>query len=323
MAFRIWGGMVHVLSTHNGEAVAVSRTWSAPSGTGTARAACTACRSPTPSRTGSRAGAWRLPGRPGRPRPRRRGSRRFDRSTAPTRPRSSTAPRPPARGAWLSWEQIRKVEHAEAGDPKHYAKGRTIIGNDIARRRHLWVAWVLELVGDVAWTREVVELQNESFAAQDDTLDKLVKRYRPTCIAMDQTGMGEKPVEDAQRRYGAQRVEGVLMTPANRLEIAGALKRRVEDVNIRVPKSTAIRQDLHAVRRAAGPHRGAAPGGHRGQRRRARRPLLGGRAGLRGGRDEPGRLRAAPGQQPRRLAGPAEPWPAGGPCGGGGMSGAL
>ena len=43
------------------------------------------------------------------------------------------------------------------------------------------------------------------------------------------------------------------MTPAARLELAGALKRRVEDVNIRVPKSTAIRHDLHAVRRAAGP----------------------------------------------------------------------
>ena len=43
------------------------------------------------------------------------------------------------------------------------------------------------------------------------------------------------------------------MTPVARLELAGALKRRVEDVNIRVPKSTAIRHDLHAVRRAAGP----------------------------------------------------------------------
>ena len=54
---------------------------------------------------------------------------------------------------------------------------------------------------------------------------------------MAQTGMGEKPVEDAQRRSGSQRVEGVLMTLAVRLEFAGALKRRGEDVNIRIPKS--------------------------------------------------------------------------------------
>ena len=42
------------------------------------------------------------------------------------------------------------------------------------------------------------------------------------------------------------------MTPTVRLELTGSLKRRVEDVEIQIPKSTAIRQDLHAVRRAAG-----------------------------------------------------------------------
>ena len=122
-----------------------------------------------------------------------------------------------------------------------------------ARRHHLWVTWVFELVGGDAWTRELREFQNARFAEQDDTLDALVERYRPSRITMDQTGMGEKPVEDAQRRYGTQRVEGVLMTPAVRLELAGSLKKRVEDVEIRIPKSTAVRQDLHAVRRAAGP----------------------------------------------------------------------
>ena len=42
------------------------------------------------------------------------------------------------------------------------------------------------------------------------------------------------------------------MTPATRLAIAGALKRRVEDVAIRVPAPTAIRLNLHARRRATG-----------------------------------------------------------------------
>ena len=130
-------------------------------------------------------------------------------------------------GAWLSWEQIHAVEHSQAGDPGRYAGGRTVIGNDIARQRHLWVASVLKLVGDVAWTRQLVELKDTSFAEPDDTLDELVDRYRPTRVAMDQAGMAEKPVEDAQRRYGAQRVEGVLMTPAVRLELVGAFKLRI------------------------------------------------------------------------------------------------
>ena len=71
-------------------------------------------------------------------------------------------------------------EHSQTGEPARYAGGRTVIGNDIARRRHLWVAWVLKLVGVVAWTREVKEFKNASFAEQDDTLGAMVERYRPS-----------------------------------------------------------------------------------------------------------------------------------------------
>ena len=70
--------------------------------------------------------------------------------------------------------------------------------------------------------------------------------------------MGEKPVEDAVRLYGSNRVEGVLMTGPRRLELAGVLKRRVEDLLIRVPAPAAVREDFHAVRRAAALACGAA-----------------------------------------------------------------
>ena len=153
----------------------------------------------------------------------------------------------------MTWAQIHAVEHPDAGRPKLYAGGRTVIGNDSARRKHLWVAWVFEQVGDVLWTREVVELENESFQAQDDEIARLMRTYNPTGLAMDQTGMGEKPVEDAEMLYGSNRVEGVLMTGPRRLELAGVLKRRVEDVTIRIPATVAVREDFHAVRRAAGP----------------------------------------------------------------------
>ena len=127
-------------------------------------------------------------------------------------------------------------------------------GDEIARRRHLWVAWALELVGDVAWTREIAERRGATFAAQDATLDEMVGRYRVSRVAMDQTGMGEKPVEDAQRRYGTSRVEGVQMSNARRLDLATALKQRFEDRTIRIPRGDrALRADLHAVKKVAGP----------------------------------------------------------------------
>lgn len=69
---------------------------------------------------------------------------------------------------------------------------------------------------------------------------------------MDRTGMGEKPVEERlaplRGATGRRRADDACW----RLELAASLKRRVEDVTIRAPKSTAIRQALHAVRRATG-----------------------------------------------------------------------
>jgi phage FluMu gp28-like protein len=70
---------------------------------------------------------------------------------------------------------------------------------------------------------------------------------------MDQTGMGEKPVEDAKRRHGASRVEGVLFSPARKLDMATVLKDRVEDRTLRLPAGDRLlRADLHAVKKQAG-----------------------------------------------------------------------
>ncbi len=162
----------------------------------------------------------------------------------------------PASGAghWLSWPIIHGAEHADAGWPDLYAGGATFIGVDVARRRDLFVIVVLELVGDVLWVREIIEARNITFSEQDALLDEAVKRYRPVRIVMDQTGMGEKPVEDAQRRHGSMRVEGVLMTTARRLDVATALREVFEDGRIRIPeKSAALRADLRSVRTEDGP----------------------------------------------------------------------
>ena len=252
MAFRIWGGRVHILSTHNGEASPFARLVSSirdgerPGRLHTVTFADAVAQ-------GLVRRQFAVTGRAWSPEAELAWVAEVREEYGADAPEELDCVPAAGDGAWLTWAQIHAVEHPDAGSPDLFARGRTLIGNDIARRRHLWVAWVIELVGDVAWTREVVELHNEPFAVQDHTLDELVDRYRPTQIAMDQTGMGEKPVEDAGRRYGTQRVEGVIMAPAARLALAGALKRRVEDVTLRIPASTAIRRDLHAVRRSAGP----------------------------------------------------------------------
>ena len=155
--------------------------------------------------------------------------------------------------AWLDFDLINGIEHPRAGDPAHAAGGVRVIGNDIGRRRDLWVAWVLELAGDVAWTREVAVLRGATFRAQDMALDELVGRWRPAAVWMDQTGMGEKPVEDAVRRYGAAVVTGCIFSPARRLGLAAALRSRAQDRTLRIPAGDReLRADLHSIKRMAG-----------------------------------------------------------------------
>lgn len=152
--------------------------------------------------------------------------------------------------SWLDYDLISACEDDSAGRPDLYTGSDTYIGVDIGRRKDLWVAWVTEWIGDVAWTREIRELKRQTFAVQDQVLDELAERYDPIRICMDQTGMGEKPVEDAQNRYGPSRVEGVIMTGPAKLRLASALKEALEDRKLRIPAgNVALRADLHSVRK--------------------------------------------------------------------------
>src|SRR6185437_11184977 len=118
------------------------------------------------------------------------------------------------------------------------------VGRDIGQRHDLHVIWVWELIGDVLWCREIIEQKRATFKEMDDAFDDVMVRYRVARACIDQTGMGEKVVEDAQRRWG-QRVEGVLFTPGNKLIMATAGKERFEDRTCRIPEGNpALRSDL-------------------------------------------------------------------------------
>lgn len=65
--------------------------------------------------------------------------------------------------------------------------------------------------------------------------------------------MGEKPVEDARRRHGESRVEGVLFSAAIKLDMATALKEAMQDRKARIPAGDVpLRADLHAIKKQVG-----------------------------------------------------------------------
>jgi phage FluMu gp28-like protein len=151
--------------------------------------------------------------------------------------------------AWLTWELIVSCEHEEAGNPLLYQGGPCYVGMDIGRRRDLTVIWVLEKIGDVFWTREVVKMKGKSFLEQDMELARIFSQYNVMRLCMDQTGMGEKPVEDAQRLYGTSRVEGVLFNGPVKQTLATVGKQRFEDRQTRIPADRATRESHHSVRK--------------------------------------------------------------------------
>jgi len=155
--------------------------------------------------------------------------------------------------AWLDYDLISACEANSAGIPLHYMGGMCFVGVDIAARNDLFVIVVAELVGEVLVVREIIAKKRISFAEQDRLLDDVMRRYRVVRVRMDQTGMGEKPVEDAKRRHGSERVEGVLFTPVARLDMATTLKESMQDRKTRIPAGDPVlRADLHSIKSQVG-----------------------------------------------------------------------
>jgi phage FluMu gp28-like protein len=157
--------------------------------------------------------------------------------------------------AWLDYELIQSCDHERAGLPEHYAGGPCYVGVDLAsgRGRDLFVVWVLEKIGDVLWTREVIADNTIGPLRQQEVLADIFHRYRVMRCSIDQTGMGETPVALAKKRHGAHRVEGVLFTGANKLTLATLGKTAFEDKKIRLRATPEVRADLHKLQKVSGP----------------------------------------------------------------------
>ena len=156
--------------------------------------------------------------------------------------------------AWLSYELISSCEDENAGLGRESYQGHPcFVGRDIGRREDLHVVYVWEQIGDVLWERERIEQKRASFADMDAAFDEVMNHYRVARACIDQTGMGEKVVEDAQRRYG-MRIEGVLFTGPSKLILATQGKEAFEDRKVRIAMGDVkLRGDLHKLRKVAGP----------------------------------------------------------------------
>jgi phage FluMu gp28-like protein len=152
-------------------------------------------------------------------------------------------------GAFIPAELITACEDPEAGRPELYQGGPVYGGWDVALRRHISVFWPFEDVAGTLILRERCEMEKLTFAQQYEERDRMFRTYRMARVKADQTGMGEKVVEDSVALYG-DTFEGVIFTSAVKLRLATTLKDRFERRTIRIPPDPAIRAQLRAIKQA-------------------------------------------------------------------------
>jgi phage FluMu gp28-like protein len=124
-------------------------------------------------------------------------------------------------------------------------EGRLFAGIDIGRKKDLTVLWLLELLGDVLYTRMIVELKNMSKPDQEKVLWPIIAHCDRTCI--DATGLGIGWADDAQKKFGQYRVEPVTFTARVKEELAYPVRGKMEDKKLRIPFRPEVRADLRAV----------------------------------------------------------------------------
>lgn len=147
--------------------------------------------------------------------------------------------------AFLEYDLIAASEYPNATDWKLTENGRLYAGIDIGRKRDLTVLWIVERLGDVFYTRHIETLRNMSKGDQERVLWPWIEKVDRACI--DATGLGIGWVDDAQRKFGGTRVEGVTFTPRVKESLAYPVRGMMEDRKLRIPYHAEIRADLRSV----------------------------------------------------------------------------
>jgi len=108
---------------------------------------------------------------------------------------------------------------------------------------------VVEQLGDVQYTRQLIELKTETFDAQEHALYSVLQLPQVRRCCIDQTGIGRQFAERAAQRFGQYKVEGVNFTGASKEELAYPVRAAFEDQSVRIPNGDKIRSDLRAIKK--------------------------------------------------------------------------
>src|SRR5437867_4499983 len=94
----------------------------------------------------------------------------------------------------------------------------------------------------------VHELKDTPFAAQIEHIKRLTRKYDPSSIHVDSTGLGLPVVEELRRQLGAI-IEAVSFTSQSKAELVSKAVVLLQDRKLRLPTHGRLRDELHSVTR--------------------------------------------------------------------------
>lgn len=141
--------------------------------------------------------------------------------------------------------EVWEMEYSPNAGAWQFGGRRLFAGLDIGRKKDLTVLWVLELLGDTLYTRQIIELRNMSKPDQEKVLWPWLAMMERSCF--DYTGLGIGWGDDAQRKFGESRIELVTFSGRVKEALAYPVRGRMEDKKLRIPYRPEIRADLRAV----------------------------------------------------------------------------
>lgn len=148
---------------------------------------------------------------------------------------------------WIGAEALEEVIDHEASQHFGGAQPLSLVaGWDVARGKDLSVLWLSEAVGDVTWTRGIVEMTRMSLPRQIEQARALMPFIRRLHLDPSSIGLG---VAEVLEHEFPGRVQRVQFTSANKERLAVLAKRRIEQKKVRVPDIAVVRHSFRAIRR--------------------------------------------------------------------------
>ena len=155
-----------------------------------------------------------------------------------------------------SWDEssflpLHLILAAQAASPLlAQVAGPLYIGVDLGRTHDRTVIFVLEKIGEVLFTRDLITLEKTPFAQQEAALDRWAAHNQCRGIAIDASGLGRQFAERAAAKYGTHRAVGISFTDERKAELAYELKDAFERHQLRLPDTAALRDDLMSVEKS-------------------------------------------------------------------------